>query len=113
MCSRSGTRSYRSDFGARLCQTQEQEDEGSDLKGSERSRGSEYLVGPEKSAGLADRGMLRAKNSAIAQRQESSRDRRNDAGLTALRSVRPFGETPPASEALGNPRENGRSLGGS
>jgi hypothetical protein len=44
--------------------------------------------------------VLRSENSAIAQRQESSRDRGSYAGFPALRSIYPFWTKTSASEAL-------------
>ena len=68
-------------------------------------RCGEHVVGSQKPAELADGGILRSANAAIAQRQESTRDRSSDARLPALRCVRPRGATTPASETLASTGE--------
>ena len=73
----------------------------------ERPRRGEHVVGPEESAELAYGGVLRSENSALTQRQESSRDRGSHAGVPTIRRVHPLGPTPTTPEILESIGPNG------
>jgi hypothetical protein len=75
MCCRGFKREHGSGGLNRAFTPQDTKGQGSNFQKDQQPCRSEHVVGPEKSAELADGGMLHPENSAIAQRQESSRDR--------------------------------------